>query len=71
MEHPQWNTDALGEDKRRLAGELLLRLKDRFSSGSLLHYGQGKWYPGEEIPRWALGTYWRNDGKAIWTSLRY
>ncbi|WP_299875477.1 DUF2126 domain-containing protein [uncultured Cocleimonas sp.] len=66
MEAPQWNTEALGEHKRILAGQLLLNLKDRFSTGSLLHYGQGKWYPGEEIPRWALGTYWRNDGKAIW-----
>lgn len=66
MEHPQWNTDALGEHKRELAGNLLLRLKDRFAPGSLLHYGQGKWYPGEEIPRWALGAYWRNDGVDIW-----
>ncbi len=66
MEHPQWNTEALGEHKRELAGNLLMRLRNRFAPGALLHYGQGKWYPGEEIPRWALGTYWRNDGKPIW-----
>ncbi|RVU83578.1 transglutaminase family protein [Leucothrix sargassi] len=66
MEHEQWNTGALGEDKRRLAGELFLRMKERFSQGALLHYGQGKWYPGEEIPRWALSCFWRNDGLKIW-----
>jgi len=66
MEHEQWNTGALGEDKRRLAGELFLRMEKRFAKGSLLHYGQGKWYPGEEIPRWALSCFWRNDGLDIW-----
>ncbi len=66
MEDEQWNTGALGDDKRRLAGELFLRMKERFSKGSLLHYGQGKWYPGEEIPRWALSCFWRNDGFNIW-----
>ena len=66
MEDEQWNTGALGEDKRRLAGELFLRMNKRFAKGSLLHYGQGKWYPGEEIPRWALSCFWRNDGFDIW-----
>ena len=66
MEHEQWNTGALGEHKRTLAGELFLRMNQRFAKGGLLHYGQGKWYPGEEIPRWALSCYWRNDGVDIW-----
>jgi uncharacterized protein (DUF2126 family)/transglutaminase-like putative cysteine protease len=66
MESPQWNTDALGDDKLRLSKELILRLRDTFSKGGLLHYGQGKWYPGEEIPRWALGCFWRTDGKLLW-----
>ncbi|MGB1311285.1 MAG: transglutaminase family protein, partial [Leucothrix sp.] len=66
MEHEQWNTGALGDDKRKLAGELFLRMNQRFAKGSLLHYGQGKWYPGEEIPRWALSCFWRNDGVTIW-----
>ncbi|WP_022954501.1 DUF2126 domain-containing protein [Leucothrix mucor] len=66
MEDEQWNTGALGDDKRRLAGELFLRMNKRFAKGSLLHYGQGKWYPGEEIPRWALSCFWRNDGVDIW-----
>ena len=66
MESAQWNTAALGADKRRLAGDLLLRLRERFSKDGLLHFGQGKWYPGEEVPRWALSSYWRRDGKPIW-----
>jgi uncharacterized protein (DUF2126 family) len=66
MDGPEWNFTALGEEKRKLAGELLERLEARFGSGSLLHFGQGKWYPGEQLPRWALGCYWRKDRQPIW-----
>jgi uncharacterized protein (DUF2126 family)/transglutaminase-like putative cysteine protease len=66
MESAQWNTDALGKDKLKLAKDLLLRLRDRFAPGGMLHYGQGKWYPGEEVPRWALGCFWRTDGQPLW-----
>ena len=66
MESPQWNTEALGDDKLSRAKDLLLRLRNRFAPGGLLHYGQGKWYPGEEIPRWALGCFWRTDGEPLW-----
>lgn len=66
MESAQWNTAALGEDKLRLAKTLLLRLRDHFAPQGLLHYGQGKWYPGEEVPRWALGLFWRKDGESLW-----
>jgi uncharacterized protein (DUF2126 family)/transglutaminase-like putative cysteine protease len=66
MDGPEWNTDALGENKRRLAGRLFRRLADRFAKQPLLHYGQGKWYPGEQLPRWALSCVWRNDGQPMW-----
>ncbi|MCY9875781.1 transglutaminase family protein [Vibrio natriegens] len=66
MDSAQWNTKALGADKLKLAKDLLISLKDKFNTHALLHYGQGKWYPGEELPRWALGCFWRTDGEALW-----
>ncbi|MGD0297635.1 MAG: transglutaminase family protein [Bryobacteraceae bacterium] len=62
----EWTTAALGPAKRRQAVELLGRLRDHFAPHALLHFGQGKWYPGEPLPRWAFGCYWRKDGVAIW-----
>ena len=66
MEGPEWNHTALSPKKRELAETLLRRLAARFASGGFLHSGQGKWYPGEPLPRWALGVWWRADGKPLW-----
>ena len=66
MEGAQWNTEALGEEKLVLSEQLLRKIWKQWGPGGFLHYGQGKWYPGESLPRWALGCYWRKDGQAVW-----
>ncbi|NOT20182.1 MAG: transglutaminase family protein [Sideroxydans sp.] len=70
MEGPEWNFTALSDKKRELAGDLLTRLQGHFAPGAMLHFGQGKWYPGEPLPRWALGCYWRTDGKPLWNDAK-
>jgi uncharacterized protein (DUF2126 family)/transglutaminase-like putative cysteine protease len=66
MESPQWTVDADGSDKRELAWQLTQRLAARQGPGLLVHHGQGKWYPGEPLPRWQIGLYWRRDGTPLW-----
>jgi uncharacterized protein (DUF2126 family)/transglutaminase-like putative cysteine protease len=67
MEAPEWTIAADGEDKRRLASALAKRLRSRWATGGLVHRGQGKWYPGEPLPRWQIGLLWRADGVSMWS----
>ena len=66
MEGKEWNTAADGDMKRKLAWDLSKRLSQTFGNGALMHYAQGKWYPGEPLPRWAYNIFWRKDGVPIW-----
>jgi uncharacterized protein (DUF2126 family) len=66
MEADEWTTAADGPDKRARGEALARRLLDRFAPGGLLHFGQGKWYPGEPLPRWQIVLLWRADGEPLW-----
>jgi uncharacterized protein (DUF2126 family) len=63
---PQWNIEALGPLKRTRGLALIRSLRDRMAPGALLLFGQGKWYPGEQLPRWAFHCVSRSDGVPVW-----
>ena len=63
----EWSTEAMGPTKRKLATEVFHRLRDKYAPQGLAHFGQGKWYPGEQLPRWSLNCFWRRDGQPVWT----
>ncbi|HWU49278.1 MAG TPA: transglutaminase family protein [Asticcacaulis sp.] len=62
----EWHFTALSDEKKRLGYDLFRRLSSRFATGALMQHAQGKWYPGEILPRWAMNCYWRMDGQPIW-----
>ena len=66
-EGDEWNTEAMGPTKRLLSADLMDKLRAKYGDGGLLHYGQGKWYPGEQLPRWSLNLFWRKDKQPVWT----
>jgi uncharacterized protein (DUF2126 family) len=66
MDGPEWNYEADSSEKRELAIELIKRLKEAYAPGALIHFGEGKWYPGEILPRWKFSIYWRKDGVPVW-----
>ena len=70
-ESPQWNIDALGPMKRSRGLALIQCLREKTAPGAMLHYGQGKWYPGEPLPRWALSCFWRADGIPVWEDIDF
>lgn len=63
----EWNIAALGPTKRKLAGELFHKLRAKYAPLGMVHFGQGKWYPGEQLPRWSLNCFWRRDGEPLWS----
>jgi uncharacterized protein (DUF2126 family)/transglutaminase-like putative cysteine protease len=65
-EAPEWSTAADGTQKRAMARVLTRQLAERFSSGGIVHHGQGKWDPGEALPRWQMAVVWRTDGVPLW-----
>jgi uncharacterized protein (DUF2126 family) len=63
----EWTTAADGPHKRQRASDLAARLKSVWAPEGLIHRGQGRWYPGEPLPRWQIALYWRTDGRPLWT----
>lgn len=71
MESAQWNSEADGKEKRILSHDLIYRLREKFGPQGMIHYGQGKWYPGEALPRWQYALYWMKDGKPFWKEVQW
>ena len=63
---PEWNGEALGETKWSQGLQLANELRARLLPGAALLKRQGKWYPGESLPRWVLEVVGRADGRRLW-----
>jgi uncharacterized protein (DUF2126 family) len=68
---PEWNIAALGGDKEAIADALLHRLRSAWQPHGALFHGQGKWYPGEQLPRWTLSCFFRSDEQPLWRDARW
>jgi len=62
----EWTVAADGPRKRELANNLAAALRSEFGKGGLIQRSQGKWYPGEALPRWQIGLIWRQDAEPLW-----
>lgn len=62
---PEWTCAALGEDKRRRAEDLIVRLAAETPGAALLR-SVGRYYRGEAVPRWSYGLLARRDGTPLW-----
>ena len=62
----EWTIEADGPHKRQRAADLAARLKKVWAPNGLVQWGQGKWYPGEPLPRWQIALHWRADGQPLW-----
>jgi uncharacterized protein (DUF2126 family)/transglutaminase-like putative cysteine protease len=61
----EWHFTALSEKKKELGFDVFQALAKRFANGAFVHHAQGKWYPGEILPRWAMNAFWRIDKQDI------
>jgi transglutaminase-like putative cysteine protease len=68
-ERPEWNGDALGPTKWSQGLALARAIQARIQPGGAMLLRQGKSYPGESLPRWALELIARRDAQPIWRTL--
>ena len=69
MEGAEWKTAAVGPDQAPLCRRPRAPAAASASRRAVCcTIGQGKWYPGEPLPRWAFAIYWRRDGEPLWAN---
>jgi len=64
-ESPEWNTEALGDEKLLCARRMAAALRSGPYKGGLTMQIFGKLFPGEALPRWVLLTLRREDGEPL------
>ena len=66
-EGDEWNTGAVGPTKTCLLQKIsFAACVTALHPADCCISGQGKWYPGEQLPRWAFALYWRADEEPLW-----